>query len=164
MRDYRYRVYNPADCTMTYNVGLDSISEYADETLVKMQKTGLKDKKGTNIYEGDIVKYTSKERTGTRVSYKRRGYDTYSITSDIEIIGFVKFDEHDKLMTFIVETDQVTKYESYFWGEGKRGDRPDIATNRLTKPLSTKREYEVIGNIYDTPELLKQENGEEVKV
>lgn len=79
MRDYRFRVYNPADCTMTYNVGLDRISEYADETLVKMQQTGLKDKRGTNVYYKDKVYYEGQQyvvewdedRTGFYLAYWR---------------------------------------------------------------------------------------------
>lgn len=80
MRDYRFRVWNPETETMTYNVGLDSISEYADETLVKMQQTGLKDRRGNNVYEADVimdnvgigvVKYEVK-RGGYRVKYVNR--------------------------------------------------------------------------------------------
>ncbi|MNW44643.1 YopX protein [compost metagenome] len=118
------------------------------------QYTGLPDKNGKEIYKGDILKYTSNERTGTRVSYKRRGYDTYSVNSDIEITGVVNKGEHDGLLTYIVETEQYTTYESYFWGSGKRSDRPDLVKNKLTKPLSTKREYEVVGNRWDNPDLL----------
>lgn len=58
MREYRFRVWNPSDETMTYNVGLRRISEYADETLIKMQMTGLKDRNGTNIYEGDFLEWS----------------------------------------------------------------------------------------------------------
>ncbi|OCT12609.1 hypothetical protein A8709_32890 [Paenibacillus pectinilyticus] len=64
MRDYRFRVWNPATETMTYNVGLDSISEYADETLVKMLQSGIKDRKGNNIYEGDRLEI-----------YRNNGFD-----------------------------------------------------------------------------------------
>lgn len=117
MRDYRFRIWNPADCTMTYNVGLDRISEYADETLVKMLQTGLKDKRGNNIYEGDVVYF-----------------------ANTKVPRWIKF--HNGSFTL-------------FQGESRR----------LTLgELWPTEDIEVIGNIYDTPELLKQENGEEVKV
>ncbi len=153
---YKFRAWDTETKEMSYDfLSKNWLRVCVESPYVElMQWTGLNDSKGVPIYEGDIVKYTSKERTGTKVSYKRRGYDTYAINSDIEIIGFIKFDLNDNLMTFIVDTKQVTRYESYFWGEGKRSDRPDMATNLLVKPLSTKREYEIIGNIYEHPELI----------
>lgn len=156
-REIKFRAWHKDEKVMMYDKRMGDCLRWCEEgqPVELMQYTGLKDKNGKEIYEEDIVKYTSNERTGTRVSYKRRGYDTYSINSDIEIIGRVRQDTFDNMVTFIVDTEQTTQYESYFWGEGKRSDRPSIAKNSLVKPISTKREYEVIGNIYENPELLE---------
>ena len=99
---------------------------------------------GVAIKEGSKVKYTSRERTGTKVSYKRRGYETYAQHSDIEIIGTVKLAIHENQVMYIVETDQKASYPSYFFGSGKRSDRPDTVTYSLTKPFKTNANYEVI--------------------
>lgn len=56
MRDYRFRVWNPATETMTYNVGLDSISEYYDESAVVMQYVG--DYGQFAVYEEDMFEFT----------------------------------------------------------------------------------------------------------
>ena len=73
------------------------------------QYTGLKDKNGKRIFEGDIVK----------------GED--ALLSDIEIFGYVCFKDG----SFVISDDLITHYR---WID---------------------YEVEVIGNIYDNPELLE---------
>ncbi len=78
MRDIKFRVWNTYNMSMRY---IPSIycRMYEYESLPLMQYTGLKDKHGKEIYEGDILK--SHEHIGTVVysqdSFKiknRNGY------------------------------------------------------------------------------------------
>ncbi|MDG0791944.1 hypothetical protein OMP38_14585 [Cohnella ginsengisoli] len=133
----------------SYSIHSEGTAYVVDpETVGQM----IAERDGVEYFEGDTVKYISKEQTGTRVKYKRRGYDTYAEYSDIEVTGVIARGEHDGMLTWIVKTDQCTKYESYFWGEGRRSDQPRIITNNLTKPFSAKRKYEIVGS----PHLLEQ--------
>lgn len=81
--------------------------------VILMQYTGLKDKNGTEIYEGDIV------------------YDPWG---DKHI---VIWDEESMMFTY----DVNEWWMPYLWCRSHEADE-------LDKP-------EVIGNIYDNPELLK---------
>ena len=78
-----------------------------------MQYTGLKDKNGVEIYEGDIVKIKS---------------------NPLDMIGYIIYDEYD--LAFELRDDENESQECLWYQE---------------------QELEVIGNIYDNPELLKGE-------
>ena len=120
MRDIKFRVWDPKGKRMRYLENADFIIEYSGPSVFKdhvtgervpvdwklMQYTGLTDKNGKNIYEGDIIEY--EDRRGTlrkeEVIFNRGTFsaghewddgefDHYSIENlwyiDIEIIGNV---------------------------------------------------------------------------
>jgi len=86
-----------------------------------MQFTGLLDKNGKEIYEGDIMKGVINEGYRLRIGYKEHEY----------LIGEIKWD-----------------YSGFMW-ELHEEDK------RYIQDLVLVDDQEVIGNIYENPELLK---------
>lgn len=97
------------------------------EDVILLQYTGLKDKNGKEIYDGDIVGFVIPHET----------YKGYAVV--FEEGSFVCY--HTKLK------DEYNK--PLRWGTLQRG--LEIADNKAFKGLI------VIGNIYENPELLGQD-------
>jgi uncharacterized phage protein (TIGR01671 family) len=114
MREIKFRVFNKTTKTMHYC----DLAEVAQRSklaeMILIQYTGLKDKKGNEIYEGDIISPS---------------------ISDICQDNFeVYFDNNE-----------------FAYRLARRGDKQ----YDKTKLLGFAHIGEVIGNIYETPELLK---------
>ena len=104
-----------------------SCCRYKFDEIELMQYTGLKDKNGVEIYEGDIVKmhYFFQD-----VNLSTLG----SFENEAEITGILYINEYG---IFIENEDG----EDYF------------ICNYIQEPSE---ELEVLGNIYENPELLKE--------
>lgn len=55
MRDIKFRAWDKEEKLMIENGSFDGSIPLGDKDLIFMQYTGLKDKKGKEIYEGDIL-------------------------------------------------------------------------------------------------------------
>ena len=112
---------NPLDSyRMKYNLHLNS-AYFQQPTLngiVVMQFTGLKDKNGKEIYEGDLVIYQE-------TTYQIKYIPTKACYS---LVGISKF------------SDILAAIYDYVFTE-----------------LTTVKYFEIIGNIYENPELLNQQ-------
>ena len=120
MREFKFRAYDKKDNEMFYSsmyqdktsmaYGLGNfLSECGDIEDTLMQYTGLKDKNGIDVYEGDVVK--------TKNSLYKVIYD-----------------------------------KCCFWGIDEMGKYPIYQTKHYVMEDEI---FEVIGNIYENPELLK---------
>ena len=93
------------------------------------QYTGLCDKNGTKIFEGDIIKYFE-DNSRFEIKFNRIGYD-----SGVGLTGFVCVDDK----RYCKEVDYDTKEEFY-----------------ICDRCVDLKQVEVIGNIHDDPELLEE--------
>lgn len=113
--------------------GLRSDAQFQSDVIIE-QYTGLKDKNGKEIYEGDIVASITKSIEGVKPSFC-----SY-------LKGVVKYCEED------------TRY--YIDGSCERSDREILEKVDLTDVdnfVGNYYELEVIGNIHENPELVRDE-------
>lgn len=117
-----------------------TFDRYTFDEVELMEFTGITDKNGLEIYEGDIVltqPFTDKPFSKKAKSKRLRGIVKYNIECGKNFFG-----EPDKIKYWgaewsieIIDKKDYKKYGSYDWG--------------------LFFECEVIGNIYENPELLK---------
>ena len=100
------------------------IQELNEKNLDQWQQfTGLKDKNGKNIYEGDIVKAQTQK------------------DEDENVYRFLKVVWNNEFMRYEFENAAEDKW--FLYNDCGYGDDDELATP------------EIIGNIYESPELLK---------
>ena len=110
-----YDVYPFKDDTLLLSYDEIAFDEVPASDFILMQSTGLKDKDGKEIYEGDVVKYEVGSNTYTE-----------EVAYDKNFAGFgVRDADIDIIFTFLQLADVV-----------------DLIS------------LEVVGNIYENPELL----------
>ncbi len=111
------------------------LHQIAKEDLVFMQFTGLKDKSGKEIYEGDIIWKEFSHRKGQKRESKEDGHK-FQIIYQPAWSSFV--------------ADEIVKIGEFqeLWHLAQNNKWAD--QERLIVD-----EFEIIGNIYQNPELLK---------
>jgi len=100
MREIRFRAFHKENKTIVYFDKKKYITDQfqgaallgliaGDDSGYLMQFTGLLDKNGKEIYEGDIVAYfhNCEEKRREVVSWAVQGFNMLLITSDYEVIG-----------------------------------------------------------------------------
>jgi uncharacterized phage protein (TIGR01671 family) len=138
-----------------YSSPLDIVSiDKTYDRFILMQYTGLKDKNDKAIYEGDIlkIKYHFESEYYSESFYKV----TYSQLG-VELI-FIKLSINDgKNQIPIIK---CLKSFSHFEVDGRNGKYENIAISDYVlgelRFLNYSNDIEIIGNIYENPELLEK--------
>lgn len=132
-REIKFRQWTTLKQFHYFDLQTSRITSSEEHCSPIMQFTGLKDSKGVDIYEGDIVnKYGFKaEGVVTFGTYKRRDYSN-----------------HDR---------QVDHHGWYIKPIPYFQESTGITYNQDVESLvNTQNGVEVIGNIYENPELLEE--------
>lgn len=139
MREIKYRAWDKQTSTLRDVLVIDWVSRLVDlsggiiersfDEVILMQYTGLKDKNGVEIYEGDILNVL--EISGIKGEIIEKGYTSAVIFEDY---GWM-VEEGDGIQVPLVLLDS-----------SKDWVLSDI-------------EIKVIGNIYENPELLEAQHG-----
>jgi uncharacterized phage protein (TIGR01671 family) len=158
MREIKFRAWSE-DTGMDYGIGVtdkgnahhlyDDKDSWIDKEQIVMQYTGLKDKNGKDIYEGDIIRYFADALPEKSQKAVLTNGPFANEPIHIEVIPWeAKFSDSEQ-GDFTEMIDEVVFEDGAFWSycDGGLGNLAVVAKNA-----------EIIGNIYENPELIKEEN------
>ena len=106
------------------------------EDVILMQSTGLKDKNGKEIFEGDILKFNDEwdDYCYEGICGSTEGINFVEIERETTCFTFGKFQTSDSSLLYFMK-DEYLSFE-------------DLITDKDF-------EFEIVGNIYENPELLE---------
>lgn len=152
-RDIKFRAWDKDSKQMDLVVRLevddfghiDTAEGYGDvyHNFELMEYTGMKDKNGREIYEGDIVKYHLTRVYGEHYDPITLGYVGSDWSVDADIFGKVSiWPSNGVMMTQIITSDADMFCRAY----------------PVPRRWHVNQECEIIGNIYENPELLEAQH------
>lgn len=144
-REIKFRAWNKANKVMHLDLDPTSSPQYTSLNLyldriqtacVVMQYTGLKDKNGVEIFEGDIVSFPDTETESVDV-----GVGMIPVAqTELNSWGVVEEKDYCWGLNVEMETEVIEKGFNSFYEIDQNFGFDD---------------FEIIGNIYENPELLK---------
>ncbi|QDX91091.1 hypothetical protein EEL30_01025 (plasmid) [Brevibacillus laterosporus] len=150
MREIKFRIWDKANEIIIQDDGHFYITADGDvigvnddldisESVILMQYTGLKDRNGKEIYEGDIVKRNF-EIGRVVINPISLGAEDYEIDDSGYFIGVVSY----------------RPSEGYVLNKCKKFNDDDELQSKKSGVKIYPNHAEVIGNIYENPELLEE--------
>lgn len=135
-RCVRQTAFNRGDLHMLY----DLMGTNPD--IVKMQFTGLQDKNGKDIYEGDIVKF--------HYFYGALGDNDGFVECEHELTGVIKWAEFG----WALESIKGEHWKGHTGYEHGEGGAYLVELASMNEGAIHEESFEVIGNQYESPELI----------
>lgn len=109
---------------------------------IDCQFTGINDKNGKEIYEGDILKF--------HYFFQSLGENLGVKEDEHELIGVVHWGEFG----WGIESIKGEHWQSYTGYDSEEGNSNFIELSYMNESSIHEESFEIIGNIYENPELL----------